>query len=78
VPGEIVIRAPRPGDGPEMAQIWLEFAAYYVALDPMAFKLPREDGLAEWFEADIVREKSPRRREVVAQIDSPPTTPTSS
>jgi GNAT superfamily N-acetyltransferase len=31
--------------------VWLDVARYYVALDPAAFRMPAEDGLADWFDA---------------------------
>jgi ribosomal protein S18 acetylase RimI-like enzyme len=69
VAGEIVIREPRTGDGARLAQIWLEFARYYVDLDPFAFQIPREDGLAEWFEHETATPKSDDQRELVAEVD---------
>jgi ribosomal protein S18 acetylase RimI-like enzyme len=55
---DLVIRAARSGDGPQLARIWREFAAYYAELDDWAFQIPREDGLAEWLEQDLGREAS--------------------
>ena len=52
-----------------MARIWLEFARYYVALDPFAFQVPREDGLADWFERETARAKSADQRALVAEVD---------
>src|SRR5437764_1990220 len=53
----------------QMARIWLEFARYYVALDPFAFQVPREDGLADWFERETARAKSADQRALVAEVD---------
>jgi len=69
VSAEIVIREPRPGDGRDMAQIWLEFATYYAELDPGAFRIPRREGLVEWFEAANARDLGRLAHSVVAEVD---------
>lgn len=43
-----VVRAVAPGDGPALAQIWLENARYYAERFPDDFRVPDDDGLAEW------------------------------
>jgi hypothetical protein len=49
----VQIRPPQPGDGEDMAQVWLSAAAYYAELEPALFQVPSADGLAGSFEADI-------------------------
>jgi GNAT superfamily N-acetyltransferase len=44
------VRPVRPGDGEGCARAWLDAARYYVQMEPDAFQVPAEDGLAEWFE----------------------------
>ncbi len=46
----VEIRAALPGDGPGLAQIWLDNAHYYVRLFPADFREPDETGLVDWFE----------------------------
>jgi GNAT superfamily N-acetyltransferase len=48
--GEPVVRPVRPGDGEGCARAWLDAARYYVEIEPDAFQVPAQDGLAEWFE----------------------------
>ncbi len=62
------IREARPDDAAELAQIWLEFARHYASLDPDAFQIPAEEGLANWIETGI-RADNPSRRRLVADID---------
>jgi len=47
------IRPARPGDGEDMARIWLSAGAYYADLDPAHFHVPSTEGLAASFDADI-------------------------
>jgi GNAT superfamily N-acetyltransferase len=53
--GEPVVRPVQPGDGEGCARAWLDAARYYVQIDPDAFQVPAEDGLAEWFEGQNAR-----------------------
>ncbi len=50
----VVIRAARPGDGAGLARAAVDFAAYYVELDPERFKQPVGD-LVGWHEAELQR-----------------------
>lgn len=54
-----MIRAARPEDARGLARLWAEFGAYYERLDPVQFQTPSPDGLVEWFEDDLTRERSP-------------------
>ena len=51
--GGLVIRQARPGDGRGIADLHLDTAASLRLLDPSRFKLPQEDGMAEWIDADL-------------------------
>jgi GNAT superfamily N-acetyltransferase len=44
----VTIREAVPGDGPAIAAIHADNAAYYAGLAPDLFRLPDEDGLAEF------------------------------
>jgi GNAT superfamily N-acetyltransferase len=48
-PLDALIREQRPGDGRALASIWLDNARSYVERFPEDFRLPDEDGLAEFF-----------------------------
>src|SRR3954454_22515421 len=50
---DVTVREARPGDGPALARLHHENAAYYAALAPGDFKLPDEDGLIEFIESDL-------------------------
>lgn len=49
----IRVRETRAGDGAECARLWREFGAYFAALRPGMFQVPRADGLVEWCEEII-------------------------
>jgi GNAT superfamily N-acetyltransferase len=51
----ILIRPSQAGDGAGMARTWLDVATYYTQLDPARFRVPDEEGLAEWFEEESVQ-----------------------
>lgn len=48
-----LIREARPGDGERLARLWLDSAAYYVERFPAEFRMPDEEGLADWLEARL-------------------------
>jgi GNAT superfamily N-acetyltransferase len=52
VTGDVVVRPARPGDGEEMARIWVETGRYYAGLNSELFQIPSEEGLAQGFEAE--------------------------
>ena len=47
------IRPARPGDGAGLASLHVAGGEDYVALDPTRFRVPDEDGLAEWLDRDL-------------------------
>lgn len=51
--GEWEIRPARPGDGAGLASLHLAGGEDYVALDPIRFRVPDEDGLGEWLDRDL-------------------------
>lgn len=65
----VEIRAPRPGDGPGLARVWLDNARYYAALFPEDFRVPDENGLVDWFEASLARPREEAELELVAVVD---------
>jgi ribosomal protein S18 acetylase RimI-like enzyme len=47
------IRPARPGDGARIASLHVAGGKDYVELDPTRFRIPDEDGLAEWLDGDL-------------------------
>jgi GNAT superfamily N-acetyltransferase len=66
---QVLVRPPRMCDGEGAAQAWLDFAEYYTKLDPEAFQIPRNDGLAEWIEQRLLGVYSPDDFVRVAEMD---------
>jgi GNAT superfamily N-acetyltransferase len=64
---ELRLRPARRGDGAALARLHREFAAYYVRLAPHDFRLPDEDGLAEFCESDL--DAGEETLELVAELD---------
>jgi GNAT superfamily N-acetyltransferase len=65
----VEVRAAHPGYGSGLARIWLDNARYYVALAPDDFRVPKEAGLAEWFEGMLVEPSSESELHLVAVVD---------
>jgi GNAT superfamily N-acetyltransferase len=53
----IVIRQIRAGDGEGCARAWRDAGHYYASLVPEVIHEPDADGLVEWFEQAIARER---------------------
>jgi GNAT superfamily N-acetyltransferase len=66
---DVIVRPARPGDGVDLARGWLEGSRYYTALDPERFQMPAAEGLAEWFEELLARERSEDELWLVAEVD---------
>jgi GNAT superfamily N-acetyltransferase len=64
----VTIRAASPGDGEGLARIWMENARYYLRIAPDDFRLPEEEGLAEFLDP-LPAGASDRRAFIVAEID---------
>ena len=47
------IRPARPGDGAGLASLHVAGGKDYLELDPTRFRIPDEDGLAEWLDNDL-------------------------
>jgi GNAT superfamily N-acetyltransferase len=68
--GTIAVRAPRPGDGPGLAEMHLGTSAYHVEIAPDVYRLPDEEGLVDFFERGI--EKGSTTQDflaLVAEVD---------
>ncbi len=65
---DILIRAPRAGDGDGLARCWLDAGAYYAAINPALFQVPQADGLGQWFE-ERLGAASDNRPMLVAEKD---------
>jgi len=66
---DILIRAPRAGDGDGLARCWLDAGAYYAAVNPALFQVPDADGLGQWFE-ERLNATSDDRLILVAEKDN--------
>ncbi len=70
--GDVVIRQECIGDGEGIAQCWLDMWRYYATLNPDIFRIPQEEGLAEWFESGIAahaRDPDAEGQRVVAEAN---------
>jgi len=65
----VEVRAARPGDGAALARAWLDNARYYVERFPDDFRIPDENGLAEWFEAGLAQPLTASEVHLVATVD---------
>lgn len=66
---DLEVRAARAGDGEGLALVWLDNARYYVGLFPEDFRIPDEDGLADWFETTLARAPGSSEQHLVAVVD---------
>jgi len=65
---DAVVRKARPGDGPALAELSLENTAYYAELLPGDFRVPDEEGLAEFMEPGP-EENTETALALVAELD---------
>lgn len=65
----MTIRPAQAGDGAALARIWLENARFYVERFPDDFRIPCEEGLAEWFESGLARPRRADELHLVAVVD---------
>jgi GNAT superfamily N-acetyltransferase len=65
----IRLRPATAGDGADLAQAWLEGGRYYAGLDPKRFRVPEEDGLADWIESAIAGDRGEDQTWIVAELD---------
>ncbi|ACU75398.1 GCN5-related N-acetyltransferase [Catenulispora acidiphila DSM 44928] len=47
---DVVIREVRPGDGAACAALWRDAGEFFAGINPHTFRVPSNEGLAEWFE----------------------------
>ncbi len=52
-----------------MARIHLENCRYYAEMDPNAFQVPNEEGLADWFESFLGEPLKENQLSLVAELD---------
>jgi GNAT superfamily N-acetyltransferase len=65
----VIIRAPRAGDGDGLARCWLDAGAYYAGLNPDLFQIPQADGLAPGLEEWLLSITSEDACALVAEKD---------
>ncbi|HEV2813591.1 MAG TPA: GNAT family N-acetyltransferase [Solirubrobacteraceae bacterium] len=63
------IRPAEPRDAEALAAIWRDAAAHFVAVDGDAFRVPDEEGLAEWLGSLVPDPDDPREALLVAEQD---------
>jgi GNAT superfamily N-acetyltransferase len=66
---ELVIRDVRTEDAPRLAELWIEFGAYYEEMDPVEFRTPRGDDLVDWMAHDISKGRSDDELYTVVERD---------
>jgi GNAT superfamily N-acetyltransferase len=67
---DVLIRAPRAGDGDGLARCWLDAAAYYATLNRDLFQVPEADGLAQRLEEWLLSIASEDAHTLVAEKDA--------
>jgi GNAT superfamily N-acetyltransferase len=65
----IVVRPPRPEDAAPLAEIWIDHAEYYTAMDSDSFRVPARKGLAEWLEEQIREPLGDDELSLVAEVE---------
>ncbi|MGE5288101.1 MAG: hypothetical protein ACM3ML_13070 [Micromonosporaceae bacterium] len=53
----IAVRKIRAGDGTSCARAWADAGRYYASVAPEVIHEPEAEGLADWFERAIIRER---------------------
>ncbi|HJP65765.1 MAG TPA: GNAT family N-acetyltransferase [Actinomycetota bacterium] len=66
---DVTVRPAEPGDGEEMARIWVETGRYYAGLNADLFQIPSEEGLAQDFEAEAASVDESHGALLVAELD---------
>jgi GNAT superfamily N-acetyltransferase len=61
------IRAAGAGDSSSLADLWREFGRFYVELDEAEFRIPDDEGLAEWFASRLVKDEDEDASWLVAE-----------
>lgn len=66
---DVVVREFRAGDGRGISRLSLENGAYYARLAPELFKVPDEEGLAEFMESDSEWRAAENNLALIAEVD---------
>jgi GNAT superfamily N-acetyltransferase len=66
---EVGVRPARTGDGDDLARAWLEGGRYCAYLDPKRFRVPEEEGLADWIESALAKDRGKDQTWIVAELD---------
>jgi GNAT superfamily N-acetyltransferase len=66
---DVILRAPRAGDGDGLARSWLDAGADYVTLNPDLFQIPQADGLAQRLDEWLLNIASEDAHALVAEKD---------
>ena len=66
---DVILRAPRAGDGDGLARSWLDAGADYATLNPDLFQIPQADGLAQRLEEWLLSITSEHAHALVAEKD---------
>ena len=65
----VLIRHAQPGDADALAAIWRDAGEHFARVDPTAFRVPDEPGLAEWLRSLVPAADDPREALLVAERD---------
>ena len=65
-----MIRDATAADAAALAGVWIEGGTYYAQLDPRRFRVPNEDGLAEWMQQSLAQERDEDEVWLVAELAS--------
>jgi GNAT superfamily N-acetyltransferase len=64
----LTIRDATGSDATALAGVWIEGGAYHVELDPRRFRVPNEDGLTEWMQESLAKERDEDEVWLVAEL----------
>ncbi|HEV8563308.1 MAG TPA: GNAT family N-acetyltransferase [Actinomycetota bacterium] len=67
--GHFEIRAARAKDSAILADAWREFGRYYAEIDAAEFRVPDDEGLAEWFASRLTEAEHDDASWLVAERD---------
>lgn len=66
---QLIVRPPRDGDGAALVRAYREAAEYYAAQAPDLFRVPEEEGLADWLQHSVLVASSEDHLVLVAELD---------
>jgi GNAT superfamily N-acetyltransferase len=67
--GEVTLRRPKPDDAEALARSWREGGRELRDMAPERFRMPDEDGLAEFFRVDLASSHGPDVLALVAEVE---------